>query len=89
MSTTVPDIRVGNDQCIDALDVAGITAGAKVRLQNKGGHDLFVQYGANQPDSNSRDGIKVPPGTFHIVETEGNIWCIADVEIRVNIEEVA
>jgi len=88
MTTTVPDVEVSHTAWVDVLAESGKSG--KVRIQNKGGHELLVQFQTAAPLSNDINGVVIVPNGALTIEGEPMAWCRSiDQAVRVNVSEVS
>ena len=87
MSTNTPDIDVSATNWTDVLAKSGKSG--KVRIQNKGGHELLVQFAAAEPLTNDTNGAVIPPNEYRDIDAEPMIWCRSvDAGVLVNVSEL-
>ena len=87
MSTNTPDIMVKHTDWTDVLAESGKSG--KVRVQNKGGHELLVQFAAAKPLTNDIDGAVIPANEYRDIDAEPMIWCRSiDANVRVSVSEL-
>jgi hypothetical protein len=70
---TLPDITVTKSTWTNAYTATGITVGASLIIQSKGGY-LLCQLVTDAPDDESTSGVVITPLTLHSV-TSGETGC--------------